>query len=91
MTRAEKLAEKWVREHGAKGEYQTSLDVIQEVAFESGYAAAVAELRSEEARHGYVDKKKGPIVLGNGHEGPTLMAACMWAEWLEREENAPGT
>lgn len=39
MTRKEeieKAAEEWTIEHGAKAQYQISLDCIQEVAFEAG-------------------------------------------------------
>lgn len=49
MKKAERLAESWVRDNGIKGEYQMSLDVIQEVAFEAGRESAIEELRSEAA------------------------------------------
>lgn len=41
MGRLEALSSQWVKEHGLKGEYQTSLDVAQEVGFEAGFRAGI--------------------------------------------------
>lgn len=41
-------------------------------------------LKSEEARHETVDLNGGRVWKGGkDHIGPTLMAACLWARWLE--------
>ena len=86
MIRAEKLAEYYAGKLEDYFGHPCEREVrIRYYSYLGGYAAAVAELRSEEAKHSIM--RDGKVWTGGKeHEGPTLMSAKLWADWLCREE-----